>query len=70
MVARLVGSSQLKPGEVGAVMARLETHGRMGPVVKSIDIVTNDPIYPVAHFEIRAHIVETHPAAETPGECK
>ncbi len=70
MVGRLVGSSQLKPGEAGAVIARLETHGRMGPVVKSIDIITNDPIYPVAYFEIRAYIVETYPASETPGECK
>lgn len=69
-MARLVGSSQLKPGEEGAVLVRLETRGRKGPVMKSIDLVTNDPVYPVANFVIKADIIETQPVVETSGVCK
>jgi hypothetical protein len=38
--------------------------------MKSIDLVTNDPVYPVANFVIKADIIETQPVAETPEVCK
>jgi hypothetical protein len=38
--------------------------------MKSIDLVTNDPVYPVANFVIKADIIAMEPAAETPGVCK
>jgi hypothetical protein len=41
----VASSSHLKPGERGSIIAKVDTHGRQGIVVKTVEVVTNDPLH-------------------------
>lgn len=41
----MASSSLLKPGESGSIAAKVFTQGRHGLVIKTVEVVTNDPLH-------------------------
>jgi uncharacterized lipoprotein YbaY len=39
----MASSSHVKPGERGSITAKVNTEGRLGLVLKTVEVMTNDP---------------------------
>ena len=39
----MAGSSHLKPGDRGTIIARIKTSNRIGTIIKIVQVFTNDP---------------------------
>ncbi len=59
----MASSSHLKPGEKGGITTRLETLNRAGLVVKTIEVVSNDPGRPKVILTLKAEIQGRNQAA-------
>jgi hypothetical protein len=56
--------SHLKPGEKGSITARLDTRNRAGVIVKTVEVVSNDPGRPKAILTLKAEVKgKEHPAS-------
>lgn len=42
----MASSSRLKPGETGKISISVDTTGKKGPITKTVQVVTNDPVRP------------------------
>lgn len=54
----MTGSSHVKPKEKGAVVVKVNTSGKTGPLVENVEVMTNDPKRPEITLTIRALITE------------
>lgn len=52
----MASSSHLKPGEKGSIRARLDTQNRAGFVVKTVEVVSNDPGRPRVILTLKAAV--------------
>ena len=52
----MASSSHLKPGEKGSISTRLETLNRAGFVVKTVEVVSNDPGRPKVVLTLKAEV--------------
>ncbi len=55
----------IKPGQIGKVVAHVDTTNFSGPIAKSVTIQSNDPMTPTAQVTIHASVkpyVEAYPA--------
>jgi len=52
----MASSSRLKPGERGRFTARLNTKGMRGMVLKTVEVLSNDPERPKVVLTIRADV--------------
>lgn len=55
----MASSSRLKPGEKGTIDAAMDTAGRQGPIVKAIQVISNDPANPHLTLILRAQARRT-----------
>lgn len=39
----MAGSAHLKPGDIGTIIARINTPNRIGRIIKIVQVFTNDP---------------------------
>ncbi len=59
----MASSSHLKPGEKGKLTARVDTRGKRGLLVKSVEVFSNDPARPRILLTLRAEITVAESAA-------
>jgi hypothetical protein len=52
----MASSSHLKPGDRGTIRASLDTRGRMGKLIRTILVFTNDPARPRVILTLKAEI--------------
>ena len=52
----MASSSHLKPGEKGKLTAIIDTHGKGGLLVKSVEVFSNDPERPKITLTLKADI--------------
>ena len=52
----LASSSQLKPGGIGSITTRLDTKDRAGLIVKTVEVVSNDPDRPRVILTLKAEV--------------
>jgi hypothetical protein len=52
----MAGSSHLKPGDRGTIRASLDTRSRIGEIVRTIQVFTNDPKRPRVILTVKADI--------------
>jgi hypothetical protein len=52
----MASSSHLKPGEKGSITVRLDTQNRGGFIVKTVEVVTNDPDRPRVVLTVKAEV--------------
>lgn len=52
----MASSSHLKSGEKGSITARLDTHDRTGLIVKTVEVVSNDPERPKVILTLKAEV--------------
>jgi len=50
----MAGSSRLEPGASGAIRVVFDTGGRIGRIVRTIDVFTNDPEKPKVVLTLKA----------------
>ena len=61
----MASSSRLKPGEKGSITAKVDTAQRNSILVKTIQLISNDPKRPTVVLTLKATIQET-PQPQTP----
>lgn len=54
----MTGSSQVKPNEKGAVTVKLNTAGRKGTVIETVEVTFSDPQQPPVTLTIRAYVTD------------
>ena len=54
----MAGFSQLRPGEKGSIIAKIDTLNRKGAVTDTIEVVSNDPARPRIMLTLKALITE------------
>ncbi len=59
----MASSSHLKPGEKGSITATLDTRNRAGFIVKTIEVVSNDPDTPKVVLTLKAEVTAKDNAA-------
>lgn len=59
----MASSSRLGPGEKGRLTARIDTRGRRGHLVKSIEVFSNDPEKPRTVLTLKAEVTAAERAA-------
>jgi len=52
----MASSSHLKPGDRGAITVNIDTHNSMGRLVKTVEVLTNDPNRPRVFLTLKAEI--------------
>jgi hypothetical protein len=52
----MASSDHLKPGEKGQIIAKIDTNGRAGLLMKNIKVFSNDPKTPVKVLTLTAQI--------------
>jgi hypothetical protein len=52
----MASSSHLKPGEKGSITAILDTRNRAGFIVKTVEVVSNDPDTPKVVLTLKAEV--------------
>jgi mono/diheme cytochrome c family protein len=52
----MASSGHLQPGEKGKINVSVDIRGRLGIIIKTITVFTNDPVTPVATLSVRMNI--------------
>lgn len=52
----MLSSSVLKPGDKGSLKAAVNTAGTAGPISKSVEVYTNDPVRPMVRLLLKAQV--------------
>jgi len=50
----MAGSSRLKPGERGSITVRVDIGDRIGKIVKTVEVFSNDPERPKVTLTLKA----------------
>jgi hypothetical protein len=66
----MAGSSRLKPGEKGRIAVKVNTAGRKGSIVESVEVTSNDSLRPQVTLTIKAFVTEAGEAIKSPPEMK
>ena len=53
----MASSSHLKPGEKGSITAQVDTQNRKGFIMKTIEVVSNDPGKPRVILRLKAEVI-------------
>lgn len=52
----MLSSSVLKPGDKGTIRSAVNTAGTAGPLSKSVEVFSNDPMRPVVRLVLKAQV--------------
>jgi len=66
----MASSSHLKPGEKGAISAKMSTAAKKGLTIETIDIISNDPKRAKSILTLQATIQDPLQPSAQPGICQ
>lgn len=66
----MASSSHLKPGEKGAISAKMSTAAKKGLTIETIEIISNDPKRPKVVLTLQAVVEESRLPSDQPGICR
>jgi hypothetical protein len=56
----MLSSSIVKPADKGSIRTSLSTAGSVGPLLKTVEVHSNDPKRPVVRLVLKALVAQPH----------